>query len=338
MRCATFVLVFLGCALLFGCGCALAPPHHGSGIPSPFFDDADTRATGIAEGFTYVPIEPDEQGRRSLVVSGFPLDPLVYVEAPATAVTLGAGIQAVSDQRGFYTFPAVRPGAYTLTAHDVTGAFVEFSDQMEVKPGAITTGVEFPTDPPEAPAEGYLPVGRDDFVRLRSVQGARDWRRAEDVRAADGRGVFRMSLTGSGGVTEDDYMDLAVTVDGVLWYGTELGEFQPPVQILAHTLRFGDRFDQSTTIVPRTTGGGATIPPGTDLSLSVSSVLDTVDDIVAQAGRFDNCPRITITASGAALSLTRQFWLAWHVGPVKMISGGVDSLLESAVVGGRVYQ
>jgi len=337
MRRVACALVPLTCVLALWGGCALAPSGHGSGIASPFFDDADTRTTGTVEGFTYVAIEPNEEGQRPIVVSGFPLDPLVYAEAAATVVTLGPGIQTVSDQRGFYTFPAVRPGTYTLTAHDITGAFVEYSDEVEVKPGAITTGVEFPTDPPEAPAEGYLPVGRGDFIRLRSVRGTRDWRRAEDVQAADGRGVFRMSFTGSGGVTEDDYMDMGIGAQGVLWYGNELGEFQPPVQIFAHTIRFGDRFDQSTTIVPRA-GGGAAIPPGTDLSLSVSSVLDTVDDIVTQAGRFDNCPRFTITASGAALNSTRQFWFAWHVGPVKIISDGVDNLLESAVVGGRVYQ
>ncbi|MBD3174692.1 MAG: hypothetical protein GF320_05910 [Armatimonadia bacterium] len=346
------LLATLGAVACLVTGCAVVGGGGGTGAWSPFFDDAGTRDTGIVDGWVFVPREPDELGRRPLRFSPHPLDPTIYVEAAATNVTLGEGSPIIADSRGFYSFDAIGPGEYAIEATDTTGAFQPAAGLIEVRPGAITTGLDDPVDPPQVRASEYFRIGRQDLIRYNSVRGAVEWRWAA-TETVDGRGVYRVIFSPPGSAVTDEFVDLTFSDTGVLLHGNELGWLDPPTPIAPALMSPGSRFDRSATLVewvedeeeppgePPPGGDGedddrpAPEPKRTPVTLV--SELSDVDDLVLPAGRFDNCPKFDITIKGEGVDIRWEMWLAFRIGPVKVVKDTVDHQATFMQIGGKTY-
>lgn len=321
-------LLALSATTLLAGGCAILG-GHGSGIASPFFDGTKTRSTGTVLGYVGAALEPGDDGFWPIVVSPHPLDPVRYRAADGIRIALSTGAVQVTDARGIYYFGSVGRGEHELVATDPTGAYDDTRASIEVRPGAITPGLEPPVDPPEAPSAPYLPVGPDDFLRLQSVRGPRIWQRT-DTPDYGTFGAYRMSLTAAGWGADREYLDLAFTSAGVVLAGTEAGTLNPPATLLAPDMRLNDAFSTPTTLRDP---AGVTEDAG-----SVVSRLEGVDDLVLAAGRFDNCPRVNIALTFAGATKARTMWLAWRVGPVKMVIAGIDHQADYGVIGGVQYR
>ncbi len=315
-------------ALTLLCGCSIIGGGGGTGVESPFFDGADTRRDGTLDGYVLAPIEAGGEATRSLVLSAYPGDPSVYRLADGARVTLGDGTWRTSDAKGFYSFDSLRPGSYEIEATDSTGAYSSATATVEVSSGAITSAPLAPVPAPEVRSTEYFSVGADDYMRFTSVRGTRDWRRA-DLVAADAAGVYRFSFGAPGGAQEDAYTDLTFGSDGVVWHGGEWGTLSPGVSWLADSMRLGDSFTLTTTLEDPNGGEPRTA--------QYSSVLVGVDDLVLPAGRFDNCPKVEIGLTADGVSVNWTLWLAYRVGPVKMLLDGVDYQATSGRIGATTY-
>jgi hypothetical protein len=302
--------------------------HSPSGVPSPFFDDAAGRSTGIVDGYIGVPIAPDPSGKRALVISPFPLDPVAYVEVQGVRVSIDGEQQALTDARGFYECGSVGAGERALSVADPTGGFLPAEARITVVRGGITSGAGPAAESPSAPAAGYFPVGRDDVVRMRSLRGIREWRRAATPKIGD-TGVYQVSFVAPGGAPGEEFLDISFAPSGLVLWGGDWGALDPPVTILASAFQLGDSHNVSTTRTPLDGSAAA--------SATVSCVVSGVDDLVLTAGRFSNCPKLDLSVSGAGVSASWTIWVAWRVGPVKIITGGIDHQAEYAIIGGHEY-
>lgn len=317
--------------LLLLAGCAVIG-DGGSGVASPFFDDASRRTTGVVDGWVFVPRQSDSPGGRSLTFAPYPLDPTVYVEASAVGITLG-GQRTVTDSRGFYTFDKVAPGDYEIRATDTTGAFADAAGPIQVRKAAITSGLSDPVDPPYVPSAEYFRVGRQDVIRYTSLRGSVEWRWADTV-TVGGSGAFRMSFAPPGAAVDDAFIDLSFSDEGVLLHGTEDGWLDPPTPIAPLVMAPGSRFDRSAELVSWDDGNGA--EPWRRPVYIVGELSD-VDDLVLPAGRFDNCPRFDVSVYGEGVAIEWQIWLAYRIGPVKIIKDSIDHQASYMQIGGKTY-
>ncbi len=324
IACALASLTLVGCAVI---------GEGGSGAWSPFFDDVGKRSTGIVDGWVFVPRQPNEAGQRPLTFAAYPLDPTLYVEASAAGVTLGSQAPSVADSRGFYSFDKVPPGEYQLRATDSTGAFTAAAGEVEVRKGAITTGLTAPVDPPEVRASEYFRVGRQDLIQYTSIRGSVEWRWSDTV-TVGGSGAHRMSFTPPGSSVNDTFVDVSFTDAAVLLHGMEQGWLDPPTPIAPAVMSPGCRFDRSAALVAWGDGGEAE-PVRVPVSL-VSELVD-VDDLILPAGRFDNCPKFHLSIAGEGISVVWEIWLAYRVGPVKIIKDSVDHQASYMQIGGQTY-
>jgi hypothetical protein len=319
------------CALaalpLWMCACGVVG-GGGSGVDSPFFDDAASRKSGTVDGYLAAPMATSSQGKAALVLLPYPPDLLQYRPVDRTQVVLGTGQTVVTDARGLYLFRSVRAGEHTITASDPTGGYAPAQGKVVVEEGAITSGTAAPIPSPEAPAVGYFAVGTEDFLRLRSAIDTREWRRLA-VPAEDTNGAYRFGFAVPGADTPDEYVDLEFSAGGVRLRGGPWGTLDPYGSLLAPGIRVSDRFDLWSTLT------------GTDSSQRAAHTVATVagvDDLVLTAGRFDNCARFawSLQADGVAEDWT--MWLAWRVGPVKLTHGGIDYQLQYGTIGGKEYR
>ncbi len=300
----------------------------GSGVDSPFFDDASGRRTGTVDGYLAAPVASGSQGPAALAFLPYPPNQLTYRIVDNTRVTLSTGQTAVTDARGLYLFPSVRSGTHTISASDPTGAYTPAAGEIVVEPGAITCGLDEPTPSPEAPAAGFFATGADDFLRLRSAVDTREWRRMTAA-PADTAGAYRFAFAVPGDTEPETYLDLSFDANGVRLRGGPWGTLDPYGPLMRSGIRLSDTFSLPSTL---------TAPDTSQHAARTTATITGVDDLVLSAGRFDNCARLVWSMSADTASENWTMWLAWRVGPVKLTWSGLDYQLQYGEIGGKEYR